>query len=310
MNTVLVTGANGFVGKHLVDELIEDGYKVLAIGGSQVAASGERKNQEYMTLDLMKVDEVKQIDFTNVSGVIHLAGIAAVGPSFERPLEYLTTNVGIEINLFEAALSQNATPRFLVISSGTLYRPDAPQPLNEDSPILANSPYAVSKLGQEQMAQYYTTRGFDAMIARPFNHIGPGQGPGFIVPDLAQQIVAFEQGKQKTINVGNLDAQRDYTDVRDIVRAYRLLLEGGSSGELYNICSGKPLSGHEILRGLLEAAQVDAPITQDPARMRPSDTAILSGSYNKLKQATGWEPSLPLNTTFADVIAYWREQLT
>lgn len=310
MDTILVTGANGFVGRHLIEELLQNNYKVIAVGGSQVTAISERENQQYMTLDLMKKSEVQQIDFTKVSGVIHLAGMAAVGPSFEQPLEYLTTNVGIEINLFEASLSQNATPRFLIISSGTLYKPDAPQPLNEDSPILANSPYAVSKLGQEQMAQYYTTRGFTTMIARPFNHIGPGQGPGFIVPDLAQQIVAFERGKQEAIKVGNLDAKRDYTDVRDIVRAYRLLLEKGASGESYNICSGKPLSGHEILRGLLKAAAIDAPITQDPAKMRPSDTATLSGSFDKLKQATGWEPSLPLHTTLADVIAYWREQLT
>jgi GDP-4-dehydro-6-deoxy-D-mannose reductase len=196
----------------------------------------------------------------------------------------------------------------VVVSSGTLYDPKASQPLIETSPVLPNSPYAVSKIGQEQMALYYETRGFETIIARPFNHIGPGQGPGFIVPDFAQQIVNIEKGVQQEMLVGNLDAKRDYTDVRDIVRAYRLLLEKGRSGEIYNICSGKPLSGHQILAGLSDATGTKPTARQDPAKMRPSDTPLLVGSHEKLATDTGWQPEIALEKTFADVIADWRSR--
>jgi GDP-4-dehydro-6-deoxy-D-mannose reductase len=308
MSKILVTGANGFVGKHLLKELLENGYEVVAIGGSQVAALDDTPGVEYMTLDLSSLDEAKQINFDGVTGVIHLAGLAAVGPSFDKPMEYIGVNIGLEINLFEAALAQNVKPKFLAISSGTLYDPKAEQPLSETSPVLPNSPYAVSKIGQEQMAQYYATRGFEALIARPFNHIGPGQGPGFIVPDFAQQIVAIQKGEQTGMTVGNLDAKRDYTDVRDIVRAYRLLIEKGKSGEIYNICSGNPISGHEILEGLSQAAGVESEVKQDPDKMRPSDTPVLSGNHDKITADTGWQPEIDLQTTLTDVIADWRNK--
>ncbi len=306
MKTILVTGANGFVGKHLMKELVEHGLSIIAIGGSQVPAADDLRGQQYMTLDLLKPEEAGQIDFSDVEGVIHLAGMAAVGPSFDRPMEYINTNIGLEVNLFEAALAQKAAPRFVIVSSGTLYDPKAPLPLGEDSPVLANSPYAVSKLGQEQMAGYYTTRGFESIIVRPFNHIGPGQGPGFIVPDLAQQIVAVEQGAQTEILVGNLDAKRDYTDVRDIVRAYRVLLDKGKSGETYNICSGTPHSGHDILEGLLSSSDAKPEVRQDAAKMRPSDNPLIYGSHKKLTDHTGWQPEIPIETTLSDVIKDWR----
>jgi GDP-4-dehydro-6-deoxy-D-mannose reductase len=306
MSKIVVTGANGFVGKHLLKELLANGYEVIAVGGSQVAALEDTPGVQYMTLDLSNLDEAKQINFTDVSGVIHLAGLAAVGPSFDKPMEYIDVNIGLEVNLFEAALAQKIKPKFLAISSGTLYDPKAEQPLSESSPVLPNSPYAVSKIGQEQMAQYYATRGFESIIARPFNHIGPGQGPGFIVSDFAQQIVAIEKGEQTEMTVGNLEAKRDYTDVRDIVRAYRLLIEEGKSGEIYNICSGQPLSGQEILDGLSQAASLQPGVKQDPAKMRPSDTPLISGNHDKLTADTGWQPEIPLATTLADVIADWR----
>lgn len=306
MSKVLVTGANGFVGRHLLKELCDNGYEVVAIGGSQMPKLDSLPGVQPMTLDLTKPDQVAKVDFRGIGSVVHLAGLAAVGPSFDNPKLYMDVNIGIEINLFEAALEQSVKPRFLVVSSGTLYDAQAPQPLTEESPVRPNSPYAVSKLGQEQMALYYEARGFEAIIARPFNHIGPGQGPGFIVPDFAQQLVAIEKGEQKEMLVGNLDARRDYTDVRDIVRAYRLLLEKGRSGEAYNICSGKSLSGHEILEGLCQAAGLQPELKQDPDKMRPSDTPLVSASHAKISQDTGWQPEISLKTTFANVIADWR----
>ncbi|MGH7194758.1 MAG: GDP-mannose 4,6-dehydratase, partial [Candidatus Saccharimonadales bacterium] len=212
------------------------------------------------------------------------------------------------INLFESALSQGAKPKFLVISSGSLYDAKAPLPLTEESPVVPGSPYAVSKIGQEQIALHYGLRGFECVIARPFNHIGPGQNPGFLVPDVAQQIIACEKGGRSEILVGNLDAKRDYTDVRDIVRAYRLLLEKGESGQIYNVCSGKAVSGHDMVAGLMKAAGSEAPLKQDPSKMRPSDNPEIYGDSSKLRDATGWKPGIPLGTTLKDVIADWRSR--
>jgi GDP-4-dehydro-6-deoxy-D-mannose reductase len=307
MPKILVTGANGFAGRHVTAELVNNNYEVIAVGGSQ--APGIKANDviSYITLDLTDKAETEKINFNEVMGVVHLAGMTSVGASFEQPMQYMMVNIGIEINLFETALKQGARPRFLIVSSGTLYDPKASQPLTETSPVLPNSPYAVSKIGNEQMAQYYATRGFEIVIARPFNHIGPGQEPGFIVPDFAKQIVAIEKGDQANMVVGNLDAKRDYTDVRDIARAYRLLIEKGKSGETYNICYGKPLSGHDILYGLCEAAQVKPKIKQDPSKMRPSDTPMISGNHDKITNDTGWQPEITLEATLSDVINYWRE---
>lgn len=308
MSKIMVTGCNGFVGQHLVKELADNGATVIGVGGAQGSHDKSPYISAYLELDLTKPDEAARLDYNGVDGVIHLAGLAAVGPSFDDPKLYMDVNVGIEINLFETALKQGVSPRFLIISSGTLYDPTAPQPLTESSPVLPNSPYAVSKLAQEQMAQYYSGRGFETMIARPFNHIGPGQGPGFIVPDFAQQIVAIQKGDQAEMMVGNLEAQRDYTDVRDIVRAYRLLLDNGKSGETYNICSGNPISGYEILEGLSLAAKLQPVVKQDPDKMRPSDIPVLSGSHDKLTADTGWQPEIHLEQTLEDVIADWRSR--
>jgi len=309
MSKVLVTGANGFVGKHLLDELLAHAIEVLAVGGPLSTAKQAGDEQKSLALDLTQPAEAQKIDFGDVTGVIHLAGLAAVGPSFDNPMRYIDTNIGIEVNLFEAALAQKARPRFLIISSGALYNPAASLPLDEQSQVLPSSPYAVSKLGQEQMAQYYTQRGLECIIARPFNHFGPGQEAGFIVPDLTQQLIECQQGKRDEVSVGNLEAQRDYTDVRDIVKAYRLLLEKGASGEVYNICSGKALSGKEILAGITKAAGFKARTNQDPARMRPSDSLVIYGNHRKLSQATGWQPEIAIETTLADVVADWRSRL-
>lgn len=306
MKNVLVTGVNGFVGQHTAQELYQSGLTVVGVGGLSGNTEKPKYISEYITADLMDTHALKNLNFSEINGVLHLAGLAAVGPSFDDPRQYMETNVGIEVNLFEAALDQGAYPKFVIVSSGSLYDPIAPLPITESSPVRPNSPYAVSKLSQEQMAQYYASRGFEVVLARPFNHIGPGQNPGFIVPDLAQQVVALERGETKEILVGNLDAKRDYTDVRDIARAYRFLLESGKSGETYNICTGRALSGHEILDYILRAAGVQPSISQDPSKMRPSDAPVLYGSHQKITADTGWKPKIDILTTLQDVIADWR----
>ncbi|HEY1645378.1 MAG TPA: NAD-dependent epimerase/dehydratase family protein [Candidatus Saccharimonadales bacterium] len=305
MPKILVTGANGFVGQHLVKELYDNGIEVIGTAHTRPIEKPSYIHKQ-LVIDLTKPGEVEKIDFKGISSIIHLAAITDVRHSFDDPLSYININLGIEINLFEAALKQRAKPKFLLISSGTFYKAKSTLPLTEESPVVPNSPYAASKICQEEIAKYYQTRGFDCIIARPFNHIGPGQGTGFIVPDLAKQIVEVEKGLKKNILVGNLDSKRDYTDVRDIVRAYRLLIEKGQSGEIYNICSGKALSGKQVLSGLLKQSTIKPEITLDPSKMRPSDTPISYGSHDKLTKDTKWQPQIPLNKTLADVMTYWR----
>jgi GDP-4-dehydro-6-deoxy-D-mannose reductase len=310
MSKILVTGVNGFVGQHVAHELHKNGNTVIGIGGAHGSSTVHPEISDYFVLDLRVKSEAEKIPFESIDAIIHLAGLAAVGPSFDNPLDYINTNIGIEINLFEAALAQKVTPRFLVISSGSLFDPKASLPLNEESEIIPNSPYAVSKLGQEQMGRYYSFRGFEVLVARPFNHIGPGQNTGFLVPDLTKQVIGFEKGEVKKISVGNLDAQRDYTDVRDIARAYRLLLEKGLSGHTYNICSGHPVSGHDILAKILEVADVQPEIVQDPTKMRPSDAPVIYGTHDKITEHTGWQPEIKLEQTIADVVTDWRARFT
>lgn len=310
MNKVLVTGANGFVGNHLIKELIGHGIKVVGVGG-ELGNKEKPDIDEYLVLDLNEKSAVEKIDFGDIDGVIHLAGLAAVGPSFDDPMQYINTNVGIEVNLFEVALAQKAKPKFLIISSGNLYGPKATMPLTESSSVTpSSSPYAFSKVGQEQMAYYYNNqRGFESIIARPFNHIGPGQNPGFIVPDLTKQVVEYQKGLVKNVTVGNLEAKRDYTDVRDIVRAYRLLLDKGNSGETYNICSGQARSGHEILSAIIKTVGTEPTIVKDPDKLRPSDTPVLYGSHQKLTDQTGWQPEIKFETTIKDVVDDWRKRV-
>lgn len=298
MQRVIVTGANGFVGNHLQHELDASGIETIGVG-----YSGSNNTDKLVLLDLTNPEDCAKLDFSSVSGVIHLAGLAAVGDSFTSPMKYIQTNMGIEINLFEAALKQNVKPRFLVISSGSLYDAAAKLPLKETSETIPSSPYAISKLGQEQIAQYYSRLGFECIIARPFNHIGPGQGPGFIVPDLATQIKEAKENNSREIKVGNLDTKRDYTDVRDISKAYRLLLEKGRPGEIYNVCSGKAISGHDILKGLAKAAGIEVDPIVDPQKNRPVDNPIIYGDYAKLKRDTGWQPEIGLEQTLADVMS-------
>lgn len=307
MKNILVTGANGFVGRHLVKELAENGMKVFGVGGLDIEDKMPHVTK-YLQLDLNNPHETRQIDFRDIDGVIHLAGLAAVGASFDNPMKYINTNIGIQVNLFEAAIAQNSKPRFLIISSGNLYSPNAPLPLTEKSLILPSSPYAVSKIGQEQMGMYYHNRGLECIIARSFNHFGPGQGPGFIVPDLAKQIIEIERGQKNKIKVGNLDAKRDYTDVRDIARAYRLLIEKGTPGEIYNVCSGTTHSGDEILNKLISLSIVKPEIVQDESMIRPADNPVVYGSHDKLFHDTAWKPSMPLESTLSDVIKDWRNR--
>jgi len=302
---VLITGSSGFVGLHLQTLLRQEGNEVIGLGHLP-ARDGD---SSYHAVDLLDANAVSGVDFGGIDVVIHLAGLAAVGPSFEQPRRYIDANAGMQINLFEAMIAQRVTARALIISTGNVYRADH-LPITEDAAITTPSPYAVSKMTQEHLAYYYGNRGFEMIIARPFNHIGPGQTEGFIVADLAKQIAAAERQNRTEISVGNLTSCRDYTDVRDIVRAYCALIQRGTPGEIYNVCSGTSTSGERILAGLLKHSSVKLEVVPDPAKMRPADIKDIRGSHAKLTADTGWEPQIPLDQTLADVLADWRQRAT
>ena len=305
MERVLITGANGFVGVHLAHELVRQNYKVTGLVFDATQQSNLPSSVKKIETDLTKKEQLKIIDFKSIDYVIHLAGLADVGKSFSDPEGYMRANVGMEVNLFEEALAQNAHPRFLIISSGALYDPSASLPITETSKVAPNSPYGESKLAQEKYAQEYVSRGLGSIIVRPFNHIGPCQGLGFIVPDLVKQVVDFKTGATQNIQVGNLDTSRDYTDVRDIVKAYVSLMVKGRSGEIYNVCSGKAVSGRELLGKIIDIVGVDPEIVVDQSRIRPTDTPLIYGNPAKLTKEAGWQPVISLDQTLNDVVNEW-----
>ncbi|WP_199253945.1 NAD-dependent epimerase/dehydratase family protein [Mycolicibacterium mengxianglii] len=298
-NRIAVTGATGFVGQILVKHLAVHGYEVVGVSESAKPPPGIADYlHAYRPADLTRGwPKVR-----NLAGLVHLAGLAAVGPSFDRPQEYITTNSAMITHLFEQALADGWQGRAIVVSSGAVYGGAVdPKGFTEESPLLATSPYVVSKLLVERQAEYYRRRGVDALVVRPFNHIGPGQHPGFIVPDLTAKVVAWQPGAE--LPVGNLDSKRDYTDVRDIVSAYQALLELQEPRDAtYNVCTGVARSGREILEAICAAVGKPVPPTVATDH-RAIDPSVITGNADRLGSETGWEPRIELQTSIDDFVA-------
>ncbi len=307
---ILVTGASGFAGSYLIRELATQPDNAV-YATTQTDKTSESENLHWHQCDLLDTLAVNElIDSIEPDQIYHLAAYSSPGESFKEPLKSINETIAIQVNLFEACILAGITPRVLVVSSGQIYSKTGRLPLNEESTLDSNSPYAVAKLAQENLAAYYGNRGFESIIARPFNHIGPGQSLGFLVSDLANQIVKAEAGSGPAeIRVGNLSSKRDFTDVRDIVSAYVGLMMKGKVTEVYNICSGKSVSGQEILSLLIEQVKCKITVTIDQNRMRPSDIADLYGDHSKLTEATGWEPHMPLAQTLKETLDYWRNKI-
>ena len=242
--------------------------------------------------------------------IYHLAAITHVGQSWDEPLRVLEVNVLGTAALLAAARECASNPRVLVTSSAEVYGAitDPSQlPLTEDSPTLPLSPYAASKLAAEAVCiQAWLGHGQHVVMVRPFNHIGPGQSPNFAVSALSKRIVDAERSGAGEIPVGNLSARRDFTDVRDVVRSYRMLVESGAPGAVYNMCSGRDVSIQEIADRLLAAAGSSVRLVPDPALMRPVEVPVLRGDPTRLTSATGWVPELSIDQTLVDVLEYWR----
>jgi GDP-4-dehydro-6-deoxy-D-mannose reductase len=298
----LITGANGFVGKHLDSELKSGGYETVC---SDICGDGyERMN----ILDKSSISDMLAKHRPDV--IFHLAGQSSVGRSWQIPQTTFEINVCGTMNLLETVHTLGMSPRLIIIGSADQYGIVKPSdcPIKETLVQNPKSPYAISKAAQESvslsLAGYY---GLEVVMTRSFNHIGPGQRTGFVVPDFANAIAAIEKkGMSGTLRVGNLEAMRDFTDVRDVVRAYRLLAEKGRPGEVYNIGSGAPVKIAEILSALVGMSGAKITVERDPAKMRASDLPIVSCCYDKIKSDTGWEPRYSLKQTLEDTLDYFR----
>ncbi len=310
-----VTGGTGFAGSHLVDALLAAGHEVQALVHE---ASSLQDLPAHACLaavpgDLMNAPRLAdQLRTARPDVVYHLAGQASPAGSWRNPAATLAINAGGTANLLEAARLAGG-PRVVVVTSADVYgviKPDA-LPLTERTPPQPRHPYGVSKWAAGQLVRVFWERyGLPAIEARPFNHIGPRQAQGFVVPDFASQLAAIKLGRQPPeMWVGNLSAERDFTDVRDVVRAYTLLAERGRPGEAYLICSGTAVSILWILQTLLEIAGIDVKVQYDPERLRPSDTPCLYGDYARLRRDTGWSPQIHLRQSLEDAFADWMARL-
>ena len=302
---VIITGVNGFVGEHVVDAFRAEGFEVIGVGyDANPSETIVHKVSSYIRCNLVDMESVAQIDFSDVWAIVHLAGLSNVGESFNKPLPYINDNPSMAYNLLEHARTRDFQGRTIVVSSGALYNPQQPLPLTEDSRLLENSPYAVGKLGVEHVANYYRLRGLDVVVVRPFNHIGPNQNKGFLVPDLFAQLQTAQQTNATSISVGNLATRRDYTDVRDIARAYRLIaLADNLNYSLYNICTGRSLAGTDILQSLQAAMGVlDIEPIIDETKVRPTDIMEVYGDASRLTSDTAWAPQIPIEQTIHDFI--------
>jgi GDP-4-dehydro-6-deoxy-D-mannose reductase len=318
---VLVTGAGGFVGRHLVRELHDSGYDIIATDVVDAPEnSGADRYPERVTfrrLDLREMDDVRAVfaDFAP-DAVFHLAAQSSAARSFEDPRETLETNIFGTFNLLEAVRESTGEtpPRFLSVGSCEEYgrRTPGEMPLTERSPVEPVSPYAVSKAAQSMLVlQYHSAYGIECMVTRSFSHTGPGQTVRFVLPAFAKQCAAIKAGLSKPlIKVGNLEVTRDFLDVRDVVRAYRLLVEKGRAGTAYNICRGEGLDLGDALR-MLEGMTGRAVETEtDPSLLRPVDVPMLIGDSGKLREQTGWAPSISNERMLEDLFGYWEGRIS
>jgi GDP-4-dehydro-6-deoxy-D-mannose reductase len=315
MRKVLVTGVTGFAGSHLVDYMLTRGDCEI-VGIQRWRSRTENIEHFADRITLLECDlRDATSTFDTVSKVrpdwiFHLAAQSFVPTSWSAPTESLTTNVLAQVNIFEAVRRLELPCRIQLACSSEEYGMVFPDevPIRETNPLRPLSPYAVSKVAQDMLGyQYWMSWKVDSVRTRGFNHEGPRRGPVFVASDFAKQIADIEKGrKPPVLHVGNLEAKRDFTDVRDTVKAYWLALEKCEPGEVYNICRGKCWSIREVLDLLLGMTKAKIEVREDPARLRPSDVPILLGDNSKFVKATGWQPTIPFEQTLRDMLEHWR----
>ena len=309
--TVLITGAAGFAGSHLLDLLARDDVRVVALRKPGVGAETQAAypDVEWIEVDLLDRDAMRRTVADQApAAVYHLAGSPHVGQSWKAATETLSVNVMGTHHLLEGLRAEGLRSRVVVPSSAYVYRP-AGGALTEDDPVESTNPYAISKIATEMAAARASRRdGIPVVVARSFNHIGPRQDPSFFASGVARQVALIEAGRiEPVIRVGNLDTRRDITDVRDTVRAYRALVDGGIPGHAYNVCSGQAHKMRDLLDGLVALARVRVSVEPDPARFRPNDTPLLLGDLSRIRRDVGWQPLIPMEQTLRDLLDYWRQ---
>jgi GDP-4-dehydro-6-deoxy-D-mannose reductase len=313
---VLVTGIAGFAGSFLADFLLKqpelEVHGVIHRHDLRIQHLREQLNLHRGDLrNALWIDEL--IDKIRPDYTFHLAAWSDVGGSWQQPWTTYELNIHCQLNLLEALVRRAPRSKVLVVTSNEVYGLLQPEdiPVNEQAPFRPNSPYGVSKVAQDMMAlQYWNSHGLETIRMRSFNHIGPGQSDDFVASAFARQIAEIEAGQHEPIvRVGNLESVRDFTDVRDVVRAYWLSLEQASGGDVFNVGSGKGHTVQTILDTLLSLTPVDVTVELDSERLRPSDVPISECDSTKLKQATGWRPQIELRHSLADLLEGWRRQL-
>ncbi|HBY46619.1 MAG TPA: GDP-mannose 4,6-dehydratase [Thermomicrobiales bacterium] len=312
MTTAVITGASGFVGRHLVHELEQEtDWRVVGLA-RHASVLGARTH--VLACDLLDEALVRRtIEHVAPDVIFHLASHSYVPQSVAAPAETLTNNLVGQLNVLEAVRSAGLSAGIVAICSAEEYGFVGPDetPITESQPFRPGNPYAVSKIAQDMLAyQYALSYGMPVVRMRPFSHIGPGQSDRFVLSSFARQIVDAEMGRiEPVILVGNLDAVRDFLDVRDVVRAYRLVAVDIVPGEVFNLASGVGRRIGDLLDLLITLSRAPLEIRQDPARLRPSDVPVLIGDASRFRSRVGWEPRVPIETTLTDILDDWRVRL-
>jgi GDP-4-dehydro-6-deoxy-D-mannose reductase len=314
---ILITGAEGFAGSHLVDHCLAEGDDVW--GTCRPGARTSNLTQ-YLDQITLRVGDLSQPDFmrgilreAHFDGIFHLAAINIIHDAQKEPARTYEVNLLGGIHLLEAVRTQSPTTKVMLASTAEVYGPVKPEnlPVVETQPFAPANIFAAGKAALELAAHpFIATYGLSVVIARPFNHTGPRQRPDFVCSTFAEQIARVELGGEPTIQVGDLSAKRDFSDVRDMVRGYRLLVQKGEKGEAYNLASGKSASAEWVLNTLVQMARVKVDIRPDPKRQRDTQVMDIRGSYEKIKAATGWQPELPLEKTLRDLLNFHRDRLS
>mgnify|MGYP005846311837 CR=1 FL=1 len=313
----LITGISGFVGSHLAEYLLETtDWKVAGtVFGPYKNIAGLCDRLELYPAELSRLDVVTFVlEQTRPDLIFHLAGQPLVAASRQDPWGTLETNIHTQLNILEGVLRVNPACRVLVVGSSEEYGLVSPEdlPIDEETPLRPLSAYAVSKVAQDLLGlQYYLTHHLPVIRVRPFNHIGPRQRIGFVASDFASQIAAAELGLQPPVmEVGNLAARRDFSDVRDVVRAYVLLITAGEPGQVYNVGSGESHSIQEMLDILLSMSRIQIEVRPDPGRMRPSEVPEAVCDATRIRERTGWRTLISFRQSLEDVLEYWRAEMS
>lgn len=306
----LIIGAAGFVGGYLADHLRNDcGWSVCVTKMPQETC--EIEGVEVHDLNILEKDAVKELfETTAPDYIFHLAAQSSVAVSWKRPELTVDVNVKGCVNVLEAARELAKKPRILLVGSSEEYGPSTEEenPVTENQPLRPGNIYAATKACQGMLGAIYAKAyQMDVMMVRAFNHVGPKQAPLFVVSDFCKQVAEIEKGlKEPVMYVGNLSAKRDFTDVRDIVRAYSALVQSGTAGETYNVGSGTAIAIQELLEEILKLSTKEIKVEVDPNKLRPVDVPVVEADVTKLKEATGWERKFGLKDTLGDILEYWR----